>query len=243
MKRLKQAVRWMFAVVFALLLGASAVSAHADTSVLSTADHPFIGARNQGWWNQGGHSPGNPNYLVGAFAGFIFRDFFSFDLESLDLSHQKVISAQLEVTRYDFSTLNPSETLGLFDVTTDAATLNLKGAADLGIWEDLGSGRNYGMFTILPSVSNNPRADTLVFVLNDAALEDITRAAGGWFSIGGSLQGPLTGDEPRLFSDSYSGPVQQLVIETAPSTVPEPGGFALLFAGAPPLLCRLRRRA
>ena len=57
--------------------------------------------RNQGWWSTSGHTPGNDNYIVGAVNGTIFRDFFTFDLAPLDLSHQKVVAARLEATRYD----------------------------------------------------------------------------------------------------------------------------------------------
>jgi hypothetical protein len=212
--------------------------------------------RTQGWWSSGPrHSsvPGNDNYFVGTQDGDLFRDFFSFDLAALDLTQQTVVSARLEVTRYEYSSLSPSETLGLFDVHAAPETLCLQGGLDAAIWEDLGTGQNYGLFTMRPLASIYDRWNTISFDLNEAARKDITSAAGGWFSIGGSLQGlPLGGGDPlaaqpgdrrAVFSASGGGPVQQLVIETAPATVPEPASLALLLVGTLPLTPRRQRRS
>ena len=53
----------------------------------------------------------------------------------------------------------------------------------------------------------------------------------------------IGGEFPHLFSASGTGPVQQLVIETVPTSTPEPGGVALLCAGALPLVGRLLRQS
>ena len=61
-------------------------------------------------------------------------------------------------------------------MSTDAESLILAKGSAPAIWEDLGSGRSYGTFTVLPYVSIYQRWDTSVFDLNNAALEDITSA-------------------------------------------------------------------
>jgi hypothetical protein len=194
-------------------------NACAETLTFTTADHVLAGHKNQGWWSSGpryGAIPPGDNYFVGALEGDILRCFFTFDLAALDVAGKDVVAARLEVTRYEFSSPYGLEMLGLFDVSTDAVILNQKSGTDLTIWEDLGSGTNYGLFPVTPLVSIYDRWQTAVYDLNVAALADIQAAAGGFFSIGGSLQGVSPGDRHRCtFSASGGGGVQQLVIETA----------------------------
>jgi Tol biopolymer transport system component len=181
--------------------------------VFSTSGRPFTpGVRNQGWWNwnpNGVNQDHNDNYFVGVSDEDEgeYRNFFTFDLSSLT---GQVISARLEITRFGYGSPDPSETLGLFDVSTDARTLNNNVGVSAAIFEDLGTGTSYG--TVEVSRSGEP-ADVLSVPLNAAAVADINAAAGGFFSIGGRLLSA----EPHqtLFANSDDeGGVQRLVVET-----------------------------
>src|SRR5262249_3118261 len=125
------------------------------------------------------------------------------------------------------------QTLQLWDVSTDAQTLNTTASSDptvyLPIYEDLGSGKSYGTFTVAVD-ANSTAEDVLSFALNADALNDIRGAAGQrFFSIGGSID--LTGKlgNPALFSGSGAEGIQRLVIETR--AVPEPASFAMVGVG------------
>ncbi|HSJ95678.1 MAG TPA: hypothetical protein VLC53_01315, partial [Myxococcota bacterium] len=180
----------------------------------------------------------NDNYIVGD-NGEIHRNFFLFDLASLDLTAELVVSATLEL---EVVGVNPGFDqdrfvfeYGLFDISlaaTPASVLVAEhdpgDAEGLSIFADLGSGTAYGSLTVDSDLVDAD--DLLVFTLNAAALGDITAAAGGFFGIGGSitnldeaLDEPTlhggsggAGIEPPLERDPH---VQRLTIET----VPEPG--------------------
>jgi hypothetical protein len=107
-------------------------------------------------------------------------------LSALNLAGQTVTQATLELVRYGVNTPDASETIEFFDVSTPAAILNENNGPSPAIFADLGSGTSYGSFV----VNSYTFSDTLTlsFVLNAAARADIANAAGGFFSIGGSLQ-------------------------------------------------------
>jgi len=129
-----------------------------------------------------------------------------------------------------------SETFGLFDVSTDAVTLNNNVGTSLSIYDDLGSGVSYGEFEIL---SEGLSTDVLSFELNAAAIADINAGKGGWFSIGGALLSfgsPVGSGTEGLFGSSEDGGVQRLVLEV----IPEPGTLFLFGIGV--LLVRMRSR-
>ncbi len=210
-------------------------SVQADSLIFNTSDSPFVlGQDNQGWWNSvTGHTQ-NGNYIVGAQSqASIFRNFFTFDLSSLTIP---AAAATLEIQRYGANSFDMTETLGLFDVSTSAGTLNALGPANAAIFNDLGTGTSYGAFDV--STAGNP-ADILSFPLNSAAVADINAAAGGFFSIGGSLtslNAIFAGDE-TLFGGSGSSGVQRLVVEA----VPEPATWLLLGTGIGGLWWRRRK--
>src|SRR5262249_36075436 len=159
----------------------------------------------------------------------IRNNFFTFHLGSLDLTGQRIVSATLNLTRFQGGG-DPTETLRLGAVSTPADVLNAKdNSPSPTIFNDLGNGTLYGTFVV--TTSGDP-AEVLSFPLDAAALSDILAHAGqpglaGDFSIGGSLD--LTGktDLQFLFAQSGlgSGGIQSLVIVTEP--IPEPSTLAL----------------
>jgi PEP-CTERM motif len=228
------------AALFSLLI---ARSADADVITFSTSDSRFDNnVNNQGWWsNISNNFDSNDNYITGftnfgiiTFGGPTeWRSFFTFDLSTLDLTGQVLLSATLEVVRSLYDSSDPTETIAFFDVSTNAATLNNNFGMNTAIFNDLGSGATYGSF-VVPAYSESS-TEALAFLLNTAALADIASAAGGFFSIGGALQSFSNDGRPQaeaLFGFSM-GTTQSLTLEVAPATaVPEPGSFFLFGAGA-----------
>jgi len=207
-------------IVAGILAGAG--SAPCEILIFDTSDSQFDpGVDNQGWWSDTRESHDeNDSYAIGISPDEeIFHNFFTFDLSTLTLP---VISAKLELTRYMYASTADSEVLGLFDVSTDAVTLNNNTGINLTIFNDLDTGVSYGQFEIF---SEGLETDVLSFQLNSAAIGDINAAMGGWFSIGGALLSP---DPPAgIFGTSNGSGVQRLVIEV----VPEPTTFALFVLG------------
>jgi PEP-CTERM motif len=199
----------------------------ASTITFSTSDSQFdAGVDNQGWWSPTANNfTANDNYIVGEHAFDLIRNFFTFDLSTLNLSGQTLTSATLEVVTYSYLG-DPSETIEFFDVSTPAATLNNNTGTSAAIVADLGSGSSYGSF-LVPAYEFSVFA-TLTFSLNASALADIAAGAGGFFSIGGSLQSisPGGGNE-FLFANSGGAGIQRLILET----VPEPTSILLLGSG------------
>lgn len=162
------------------------------------------GTPNQGWWSPvDTNLNNNDNYGVGTSATdpADHHSFFTFDLRGFT---GVVVSATLNLQR--FCGNNESGGLcgrapggpvtlpfNLWDVSTDAATLNAKvNNPNFAIYTDLGSGINYGMF-VLPT-SGNPN-DILNFNLDAAGVAAINAGEGGFFSIGGAI--PLSALTPE----------------------------------------------
>lgn len=243
--------RIVVATLFCLLV---ARSAHADLITFSTSDSRFhdfdVTDNNQGWWsNFDSNHDANDNYVTGftTFGILVkggpteFRSFFTFDLSTLDLAGQVLLSATLEIVRAEYNSSDPSETVALFDVSTPAAALNNNDGINLAIFNDLGSGTIYGSFGVPEYTASS--TERLAFHLNTAALADIASAAGGFFSIGGAVQSFSNEVRPGAetifaFSSFERQTAQLLTLEVAPSAVPEPGSFLLFGAGAILLLVR-----
>jgi len=220
-------------------------AAQATSFTFTTSQSEFTpGVRNQGWWG----SPNRPsintneNYLVGTLGAgnrFVHRNFFTFDLSSLSLSQTETIqSVTLELTRFNASTVDPTETLGLFGVTTPANILNNNQGTNANLFNNLVTGTSYGEFVV--NTTTGAPEDILSFELNAAAFSDIQNRAGQsgldrFFSIGGALLSiSRTAGNEFLFSVPSNSPggVQRLVITTAPrqnpESVPEPSTVAAL---------------
>lgn len=197
--------------------------APATSQVFTTSQSEFLpGSRNQGWWasaTTASNDDPNDNYIVGrCCAGgrtATYRDFFTFDLSRLS---GVPVAARLEVTRFLSESDSPTETLGLFDVSTAAATLNRTGdVQSKAIFDDLGSGTGYGQFQV--PTAGDPQ-QVLSFPLNRAAVSRIGAARGGFFSIGGSLLSLAPGEALDSYfaassSDLDPSSVQRLVVEVA----------------------------
>jgi hypothetical protein len=210
-------------MAFALLALCQPASAAVFT--FNTSDSQFdAGIDNQGFWSATlANADNNTSYQTGNSAGSITRSFFTFDLSGLNLSGQQVTGATLELRRYGYSG-DASETVQFFDVSTAAATLNNNTGTSATIFNDLGTGTSYGAFSIS---SSGLTTDLLSFALNSSARADITGAAGGFFSIGGTCDTCSTSQ--NFFQASSGTGIQRLVVQTAVvAAVPEPESLALI---------------
>jgi hypothetical protein len=205
-----------------LIVGLTAIAllaapAEAETVVLTTHQSAFDpgGSPNQGWWASAlENRSANANYLVG-FEGLFnrldeHRNFFTFDLSTVS---RPVVAATLEVQRRrGFG--GPTETLGFFDVLTDAATLNDNTGTNSSIFADLGEGKAYGTFEV--TTTGDP-SQFLQFPLNETAISDINATRGGFFSVGGRLLSltPEQTDQEFLFGSSEPPPPARLVLVVA----------------------------
>jgi hypothetical protein len=217
------------------LLAAS--PARAETITFDTSQSPFTpGQDNQGYYQLTEARVINSNYFVGQVRGGLgtayWRNFFTFDLTAL-APNMRVVSASLQLWTYESLGLY-NATYRLWDVSTDAATLNRTTAISPAIFDDLGSGTNYGQFALSRPDLDNP----LSLSLNAAALADIQAAAGGFFSIGGSLSAAAGWDIFTLFNGSGADGVQRLILDVEP--IPEPSSLALCGLAIP--LCLVLRR-
>ena len=142
------------------------------------------------------------------------RNFLSFDL-----SHVRpgsVTRATLVVRRYDtLDVLSPGATVTyrLSGVHTGARALARQSADPEAAFDDLGSGREYGTYTV-PATAEP--GDLLRLPLDRRAVRAINARAGGWFTVGGALVPPFDEDVYTLFADSSSAGIQRLVLRVRP---------------------------
>jgi hypothetical protein len=205
-----------------------------------------IDATDSGWYNVSGtHLAQIDNYIVGAGNGTLYHNFFVFDLTGVT---GLVVSASLELYNPDnalpalkgYISPDATETYTLYDVSTPIATVQASnvGAAGQAVYNDLGSGVDFGQATV--SAADN--GSIVSIVLNAAGLDALNAALGGQFALGGALTtlGGAGTEYVFGFSVGIGNPdVRRLVIETT-SAVPEP---ALLLLLGPAIAVALRRRA
>jgi hypothetical protein len=196
---------------------------------LDTSAREFdSGVLNQGWWSDfAGNNTYNDNYSISLSwtapsypnqQGIVTRDFFTFDLSSISGTIQ---SATLLLQRGNSGSPNPTETISFWDVQTPAAVLNNNYGPDASIVNDLGSGKNYGSFQVAMS---GPTSEVLAFDLNANAVADLNANIGGFFSVGGSLDGqPASGVYRYIF-----GVTQGIPAELQVTVVPEPTSLGLV---------------
>jgi FG-GAP-like repeat len=172
-----------------------------------------LNAADSGWWdNTGSHTATNKNYLVGQFSGTDWHDYFVFNLSGVTLA---VVGAQLKIFNpaSGYGSDFPSDTYGVFSVSTPISSLEATGSGQIGIFNDLISGTSFGSQTV--SAASNGQIVTVT--LNAAALAALNGALGSPFAVGGDLTSLVDGNSQYLFSGSgNAGDARQLVLTLAP---------------------------
>ncbi|MEH2068103.1 MAG: hypothetical protein V7K47_08040 [Nostoc sp.] len=199
-----------------------------------------VSASDQGWWAaEGGLNVGNSNdntnYITGNIRATDLRDYFTFNLDNV----AQVSSATLQIQRFVGSE-SGVKTLGFFDVSTPNDVLSQKeNSPNDAIYNDLGSGKNYGTFNVSSSGDSN---EILNFTLNSDAIADINARSGKFFSIGGALLSNIELSDDYLFSESGDGTFAKLVLNVDSATVPEPDVLSgVAIAGVAGLWLRKRK--
>lgn len=207
-----------------------AFTATASATILDATERGTY--RDSGVFGSGGSGTSVGNYVTGGLSsGAEFRSFFNFDLTGVTGQiTEAVLSISLDRTRA-FSP-DPTETFGVFDVTSDIPSL-LDGSGGISAFEDLGSGASYGVASVLTDSTSG----TVSIALNALALLDLNAAIGGDFALGGALTS-LSGGTELLFGFSNLGRQQptRLTLTTTPVfqnqvAIAEPASLTLMGFG------------
>ena len=174
---------------------------------------------DSGWYRSNGeHDPSNLNYAAGSY-GYIYRNWFVFDLSGVTTS---ISSGVLRLyTNYAIGSGNYT----LRDVSTDITTLQTGGTNLIDIYNDLGTGSDYGSINI----SSADDYSLIEIELSASALTDINSALGNLFAIGGEFVNPNLTNYLAFSDTNNTDYVRQLVLE--PTVVPIPGAMLLLGTG------------
>jgi len=188
----RQAVRfWILVALTASLGTAGPIGSIFFNSLGSPGDVQLIlngaitiNASNTGWYTSANtnNQPGGANYITGLCSncgGPTFRDFLAFNIPG----ETTITTATLNINTYIYDSINATETLGLFDVSTPLATL-IAGTGGLAAYNDLGSGVLYGSRVYTAADQNLFRTISL----NASAISAIQQSTGGSFVMGGALQ-------------------------------------------------------
>lgn len=214
-------------ILTALVVTAATFSTNAANAALvtvSTAELQFdAGVLNQGWWAIGASHAAttkNTNTYTGKLGSDVLRSFHTFDLSRIE---GNIVSATFRV---NWGVPSGTVNLGLWDVTTDAKTVNANIGHNDAIYTDLGSGINYGNFVL----TTRPANEKLQLTLNAQALKDLN-AASKYFTIGAAVD-----TNQFLYSSSGAG-----FLDLEVSAIPEPANLALFGMGLACLLARRRK--
>lgn len=172
-----------------------------------------VEALDRGWWNSlGDHESTNDNTFTGSLDSNSYNSYFTFDLRGLA---QNVQGATLLLEQENYFGTDRSEQISVWDVSTDASTLEANGLPrNTAIFDDLQSGSRYASLTVYPSDVGS----VLTIQLNAAAIANINAARGGFFSVGVHLDTPSgavthVGEGVR-FSESAEYRTHQLQLDT-----------------------------
>ncbi len=214
MKRAILAALVAGAVVVGLVAGSAqarpsrAALSSSTVYTFSTGTNKIVaGKNNQGWWSNtvANNNPTNDNYIVGNFGGLL-NDYFTFDISAFGNNCALGTSATLTIPQGGHGSGDPFLTLSLHDVSTDPLVLNTPAGTNQpnpAIYNDLGSGKSYGMFTLpggaFPEATLN---------LGSVVLQAINQAhANGqqFFSIGGTIPDAASGQYLFAYTGSQNG--------------------------------------
>lgn len=173
---------------------------------------------DSGWYRDNGfHDPAITNYVAGLCTdcgGGTYRNFFVFDTSAVAGT---VTAATLRLRSGFIATAGVYD---LFDVTTPIGILIAEGFGRVQIYDDLGTGTQFGSANLPATTAGRITID---IVLNDEAVAAIN-ASPSLFAIGGRYT-----SEFHAFGGTNTTEVRQLIVETG--RVPTPGTVTLIGLG------------
>lgn len=212
---------WMVGVLAVGLLGVATPHTHAG----------YVNTLDRGRFNQAGfHDSGDTYYTAGRTGGTTYRNFFVFDLSGIT---GPITSAKLRL--YNDTSTADGLNFKLSDVSTAINDLFVDHSYNTGIYDDLGTGTEFGV-RLITSADNNGKF--IEITLNTAAITALNANLGGQIAFGGRLDGagaedfvfgPTAGEGP---SDTFT----QLHFETLVEEVPAPPAVVLGVIGIASLL-------
>jgi hypothetical protein len=168
-----------------------------------TRTNPVIDASNRGWWrNEGFHDQNDNSTIVGRISSSLYRSYFSFDLSGVTGS---VTSAVLRIEVVDYTSIEPSETIRIYDVSTNAATLEASAPNRTDIYNDIGSGTLYGSYILT-------LADKETIIQTQLERVNLNTYLGSHFSVGIGSDTLTDLNQTVRFSQGNENRVHQLVL-------------------------------
>lgn len=214
-----------FRLVFIVAIACLVFPASVQSSTLE------IAPLDQGWYvSNGQHVAGHYNYVAEVVGAEEWRNYFVFDLSSVD---ETIVSATLQLYTWQNLTSATYELreFGETGISSDALmSRHSEGNSEgITIFHDLGDGLIYGASELSPSNSFS----TIQIELTSDAINNLD-ASNGLFVLGGKgyyhdFVSHSNGPQGAIFGYSDLHPDNLLILET--QSIPEPTTLLLLFCG------------
>jgi len=164
-----------------------------------------VNQSDRGWYQSTGyHDASNENTYTKKNSHY---SWFTFDLSSFSGGACEV-TLRLELENYQTNASTTTSTI--YDVSTshDDLVASSSGSSGQTIYADLGGGSSYGSAT----VSSGDQGSIIEYELSSQAISDVNSAAGGWFSVGTTMDDGSSAGWIR-FSGGDESRTHQIVIK------------------------------